>query len=408
MVGKTISHYTILEKLGEGGMGVVYKALDTKLERIVALKLLRPEIMGDQEATKRFIREARAASALNHPNITTIYEIGDWHGRDYICMEYLEGQTVKVKVKSNPLPIDDVLDIAIQTAEALQEAHAQDIIHRDIKSENIMVTPRGQVKLMDFGLAKLKGTTTLTKDGSTMGTIAYMSPEQTQGENVDQRTDIWSFGVVLYEMITGQLPFRGDYDQAVIYSILNEEPEAMVRLREDVPIELEQIVNQALTKNPNERYENISSMIEDLNPPKNRFGTKKSRRNSKPQKNVQSKLIYSLASVIVIIAISLVLRPTFLSDKIDSIAVLPFEDFSKDIKQEYFTDGITDTLITELSKISALRVISRTSVMQYKKESKSLAQIAEELNVDAVVEGSISREGDKVRISARLIKTMPD
>ena len=408
MVGKTISHYTILEKLGEGGMGVVYKALDTKLERIVALKLLRPEIMGDQEATKRFIREARAASALNHPNITTIYEIGDWHGRDYICMEYLEGQTVKVKVKSNPLPIDDVLDIAIQTAEALQEAHAQDIIHRDIKSENIMVTPRGQVKLMDFGLTKLKGTTTLTKDGSTMGTIAYMSPEQTQGENVDQRTDIWSFGVVLYEMITGQLPFRGDYDQAVIYSILNEEPEAMVRLREDVPIELEQIVNQALTKNPNERYENISSMIEDLNPPKNRFGTKKSRRNSKPQKNVQSKLIYSLASVIVIIAISLVLRPTFLSDKIDSIAVLPFEDFSKDIKQEYFTDGITDTLITELSKISALRVISRTSVMQYKKESKSLAQIAEELNVDAVVEGSISREGDKVRISARLIKTMPD
>jgi len=248
MIGKAISHYRILEKLGEGGMGIVYKAFDTKLEREVALKVLRPEAIGDSASRERFIREARAASALNHPNVTIIHEINEWHGQDFICMEYVAGETVKNKIKKGPMPLEEVLDIALQVAEALQEAHEHHVIHRDIKSENIMITPKGQVKVMDFGLAKIEGTATNTQIGTTMGTIAYMSPEQTRGESVDHRTDIWSFGVVLYEMLTGQLPFKGDYEQAVIYAILNEAPKSITGLRSGVPIKLEQIVEKALQK----------------------------------------------------------------------------------------------------------------------------------------------------------------
>jgi len=264
MIGKTISHYTILEKLGEGGMGIVYKAFDTKLERDVALKLLRLEAIGDPAAKERFIREARAASALNHPNITTIYEIDEWHGQDFICMEYVEGETVKKKIQSEQMPMDEVLSIATQTAEALQEAHERDIIHRDIKSENIMVTPKGQVKVMDFGLAKLKGVGGLTKNGTTMGTISYMSPEQARGEDVDHRTDIWSFGVVLYEMLTGQLPFKGDFEQAVIYSILNEEPRPIQEFRPDVPANFIHIINLFLEKDTSERYQSVQDVKVEL------------------------------------------------------------------------------------------------------------------------------------------------
>jgi serine/threonine protein kinase len=408
MIGKTISHYNILEKLGEGGMGMVYKAFDTKLEREVALKVLRHEAIGDPAAKERFIREARAASALNHPNITTIYEIDEWHGQDFICMEYVEGETVKKKIQSGQMSMDEVLNIAIQTAEGLQEAHEHDIIHRDIKSENIMVTPKGLVKVMDFGIAKLRGTSGLTKNGTTMGTISYISPEQAKNQDADHRSDIWSFGVVLYEMITGQLPFQGEYDQVVLYSIMNEEPAPMTGLRIGVPLELERLVKKALAKNPDERYEHIENMLEDLNAGKIQPGTERSKKISNSKNIIRSKLLYLFAGLIIIITTGLILKTTFLSNKIDSIAVLPFQDFSKNVEQEYFTDGMTDALITELSKISALRVISRTSVMQYKKDPKSLAQIAKELNVDAVVEGSVLREGDKVQITARLIKTMPE
>jgi len=264
MIGKTISHYKITEKLGEGGMGVVYKAFDTKLEREVALKLLRPEAMGDPVAKKRFIREAKAASALNHPNITTIHEIDEWHGLDFICMEYIQGETVKKKIQSGQMSMDEVLNIAAQTADALQEAHEHDITHRDIKSENIMVTPKGQVKVMDFGLAKLKGVGGLTKNGMTMGTISYMSPEQARGEDVDHRTDIWSFGVVLYEMITGKLPFKGGYEQAVIYSILNEEPESVQKYRPNLSFEFLHLLNKALKKNCEDRYLWTQDMLKDL------------------------------------------------------------------------------------------------------------------------------------------------
>jgi len=264
MINQTISHYKILEKLGEGGMGIVYKAFDTKLERTVALKVLRPETIGDPVAKSRFIREAKAASKLNHSNITTIYEVDEWHGRNFISMEFVEGQTLREKIRSGPLSIDDELNIAEQVAEALQEAHRQNIVHRDIKSENIMVTPNGKAKIMDFGLAKLKGMDTVTKTGTTIGTVAYMSPEQARGENIDFRTDIWSLGVVLYEMITGQLPFKGDYDQAVIYSILNYEPKPMSELCPQIPISLHNIVNTALKKQLEQRYQSIKEFSIDL------------------------------------------------------------------------------------------------------------------------------------------------
>ncbi len=264
MINKTISHYKILEKLGEGGMGIVYKAFDTKLERTVALKLLRPETIGDPDAKKRFIREARAASKLNHPNISTIYEVDEWHGRDFISMEFVEGLTLKEKVKSGPPSIEEVHNIAVQVAEALREAHDHGIVHRDIKSENIMVTPKGQVKVMDFGLAKLKGMKTMTKMGTTMGTVAYMSPEQARGEEVDFRTDIWSFGVVLYEMITGQLPFKGDYEQAVIYSILNEEPKPLMDFKIDVPEQFQVLISLALKKDHNARFQHIDRVFNSL------------------------------------------------------------------------------------------------------------------------------------------------
>jgi Tol biopolymer transport system component/tRNA A-37 threonylcarbamoyl transferase component Bud32 len=263
LTGKTISHYRVLAKIGEGGMGVVYQAEDTKLQRQVALKVLRSESIGDPAARKRFIREARAASQLNHPNITTIYEIGDWHGRDFISMELVEGQTIKEIIKIDVLPLKAVIGYALQIAQALNEAHKKGIIHRDIKSENIMVTTGGQIKVMDFGLAKISGTATQTQ-GVTMGTIAYMSPEQTRGETVDFRSDIWSFGVVLYEMITGTLPFKGGYEQAVIYSILSNTPEPVEKLRPEASKALISIINRTLEKDPVNRYQSFNELLIDF------------------------------------------------------------------------------------------------------------------------------------------------
>jgi serine/threonine protein kinase len=264
MIGKTISHYKILEKLGEGGMGIVYKAQDTKLDRIVAVKFLPKHLLCDEEAKTRFVHEAKAASSLDHPNIATIHEIDEAEGECFISMTYIEGQSVKDKIALAPLKLDEALDIAIQVAEGLQEAHDKGIVHRDIKSDNIMVTSKGQAKIMDFGLAKLKGVTRLTKTGATLGTTQSMSPEQAQGMEVDQRSDIFSFGVVLYEMFTGQLPFKGEHDQAVIYSILNEDPEPMTGLRTGVPLELERIVDKALEKKKEDRYQHVEDMLIDL------------------------------------------------------------------------------------------------------------------------------------------------
>jgi serine/threonine protein kinase len=263
-IGKTITHYNIMKKLGEGGLGIVYKAQDTKLQRTVAIKILKPEAIGDPDARRRFLREARAASALNHANIMTIYEIDKWKGRDFIVMEYVEGRTIKAVIENEKVPIKNVIDVAIQIANALQEAHEHDIIHRDIKSENIMVTPKEQVKVMDFGLAKIAGMETKSNIETTMGTIAYMSPEQTRGEPLDCRTDIWSLGVVLYEMITGELPFKGDYEQAIIYSILSEKPKTISALRTDVPSTLADITDKALSKKKEARFASAEELLNTL------------------------------------------------------------------------------------------------------------------------------------------------
>jgi len=265
MVGKTISHYKVIEKLGEGGMGVVYKAEDTKLKRLVALKFLPREFIRDREAKKRFIHEAQAASALEHNNICNIHEIDETEdGQLFIIMAHYEGETLKGKIEQGPLGIAELMDIAIQIGEGLAAAHEADITHRDIKPANIMLTKRGEVKILDFGLAKLRGQTRLTKEGTTLGTAAYMSPEQAQGQEVDQRTDIFSLGVLLYEMLTGQQPFRGDYESAVFYAILNETPEPITGLRTGVPIELERVVFKCLEKAPEERYQSATDLLVDL------------------------------------------------------------------------------------------------------------------------------------------------
>ena len=264
MIGQTISHYKITEKLGEGGMGVVYKAEDIRLERTVALKFLGSSALQDDESKARFIHEAKAAAALNHPNICTIYEIDQADGQPFIAMECIEGTSVKQKVESRPLPLDEAFDIAIQAAQGIHAAHRQEIVHRDIKSANIMVSSEGLTKVMDFGLAQLAGRTKLTKTGSSLGTPAYMSPEQALGEKVDHRSDIWSFGVVLYEMVTGQLPFKGEVEAAVAYGIVNEEPELPTGLRSGVPIELDRVVSKALAKSREERYQHIDELLVDL------------------------------------------------------------------------------------------------------------------------------------------------
>ncbi|MDI6766671.1 MAG: protein kinase [Bacteroidota bacterium] len=264
MIGQMISHYRIIEKLGEGGMGVVYKAEDNKLKRIVALKFLPKEFLCDSEAKSRFVHEAQAASALNHPNITTVHEIDEVEGECFISMEYIEGKSIKELAKGKELPVEEILSIAIQIAEGLSKAHQKDIVHRDIKSDNIIITHDGLAKIMDFGLAKLKGVTKLTKTGTTLGTVQYMSPEQAQGIEIDQRSDIFSFGVVLYEMITGQLPFKGEHEAAVLYSLINETPEPLARYKANVPVGLQKIVDKALQKDRSIRYQSAVEIIADL------------------------------------------------------------------------------------------------------------------------------------------------
>ena len=264
MIGLNISHYKILEKLGEGGMGVVYKAEDTRLERIVALKFLAAHLLKDAESRKRFEREAKAVAALSHPNICTIHEIDEADGRTFLALEFVEGESLQARIEAGPLPLKDALDLARQVADGLQAAHEKAIVHRDIKPGNLLITPKGQLKILDFGLALLTESSKLTQLDTTLGTIAYMSPEQTMAAGTDSRTDIWALGVVLYEMVCGQLPFRGDYDKAVMYSITSEEPEPLTGLRTGVPMELEWMISKCLAKQAPERYQNAADLIVDL------------------------------------------------------------------------------------------------------------------------------------------------
>jgi serine/threonine protein kinase len=264
MIGKEILHYKILEKLGEGGMGIVYKAEDSRLNRQVAIKVLPPHLLIAQDDRARFQREAKAAAALNHAAIATVYEINEFEGAPFIAMEYVEGKTLNHHIEKGPLPLKDAINVAIRVAEGLKAAHAKGIVHRDIKSSNIILDPEMQAKILDFGLAKTSMSTRLTQMGSTIGTMAYMSPEQVNGQDVDQRSDLWSLGVVLYEMISGRLPFRAEYDQAILFAILNEQPQPLTAIRTGVPMSLEWIVNKLMAKDPAERYQNANDLIIDL------------------------------------------------------------------------------------------------------------------------------------------------
>jgi non-specific serine/threonine protein kinase len=417
MVGKTISHYKILEKLGEGGMGIVYKAQDLKLDRFVALKFLPLHPTTSGEEKERFIHEAKSASALQHNNICAIHEIDETEdGLIFICMDYYEGDTLNKKINEKPLPLEEAIDIAIQIAQGLTKAHQKEIVHRDIKPANIMLTMEGVIKLLDFGLAKLPTQTKLTKEGTTLGTIAYISPEQARGDEVDYRTDIWSLGVIIYEMLIGQLPFKGDYDQAVLYSIINDEIDPITELRSGLPMELEQIITKCLQKDPADRYQHVDEIIVDL-----RSLKKESESVSPPLKEDSIKkrsktLKISSAVLIIIIIVFAGYFFIFEQDKSEiaddglskwenSIAVLPFADLSPGKDQEYFCDGMTEQIITNLSKIKRLKVIARTSVMIYKNTNKQIPEIGKELSVTHILEGSIRKHGNNIRVTAQLINT---
>ena len=367
MIGKTIFHYKIIEKLGEGGMGVVYKAEDTKLKREVAIKFLPRFISANKEERQRFEIEAQAAALLNHPNIATIYAIEETEDEMFIVMEYIDGVELKDKIKSGPVPVDEAINIATQIAEGLEAAHKKGIVHRDIKSSNIMITKGGKVKIMDFGLAKIIGGTELTKIGSTVGTAAYMSPEQARGEELDNRTDIWSFGVVLYEMITGQLPYKGDYEQAVIYSILNEDPKPITELRGDTPSQLSHIVEKTLQKNPENRYQTTKDLIEEL------------KTVDKSGSSIQGKKVTH------------------------TVAVLPFTNMSNDKEQEYFCDGMAEDIINDLTHLEGLHVVARTSSFAFKDKNLDIREIGMKLGVHSIVEGSVRKAGNRLRITAQLI-----
>jgi tetratricopeptide (TPR) repeat protein/predicted Ser/Thr protein kinase len=363
MIGKTISHYKIIEEIGRGGMGVVYKAEDTKLGRTVALKFLAQ--IGDDEDRARFIHEAKAAASLNHPNICTIHEIDEAGDQYFIAMEHIEGRSLKEMIASGPLGIDEAVDIAMQVARGLHAAEEKGIVHRDIKSANIMITPHGEAKIMDFGLAKVAGGTQLTKEGMTLGTVAYMSPEQARGEGIDRRTDIWSLGVVIYEMLTGRRPFQGDYDQAVMYSILNDDPEPLSSVRTGVPLELERLVDKALSKDRGERYQHADGLIADLKRIK-REAESSSRRvpsetaAGKPAKRRTAAVITAVVIICAVIVGYLVLRPILFEEPLVSapvpIAVISFENHTGDAEYEYLRTVIPNLLITSLEQSEYVHV----------------------------------------------------
>ena len=428
MVGSTISHYKILSELGRGGMGIVYKAQDTKLERPVALKFLAAHAIEDPEHKARFVREAKAAARLDHQNICPVYEIDEADGQTFLAMAYLEGQTLKAKIAERPLKLDDALDIAVQTAQGLQAAHENEVVHRDIKPANLMLTEQGQVKIMDFGLAQLADRSQLTRTTTMLGTPAYMSPEQAQRRPTDRRTDIWSLGVVIYEMVTGRLPFEGERQEAVLYAIANEEPERITALRAGLPMELDRIVAKALAKQPDERYPHVDDLLVDLRALQKVSET--TRVKSPPAALAAPLKRWIAAGALGLLTLGFGayllwhgLVPSeeditatrgsreAVSDQ-KMIAVLPFENLGAP-EDEYFADGMTEEIISRLAALDGLGVISRTSAMQYKESPLSLRQIGEELGVDYVLEGTVrwqrSASGpSQVRVTPQLIRVAED
>ena len=434
MIGQTISHYKILEKLGEGGMGIVYKAHDSELDRAVAMKFLPQYLTSDAAEKERFHHEARAASALNHPNISTIYEIKEFESQIYLAMEYVEGKTLKQLIEADPLPIKKALDTAIQVCDGLGAAHEKGVVHRDIKSDNIMVTPKGQVKIMDFGLAKVKGATKLTKAGSTLGTAAYMSPEQAQGEEVDQRSDIFSFGVVLYELLTSKLPFRGEHHAALMYSLINEDPVPIARFNEKVTPEIERIVSKALAKDKEDRYQHVDEMLADIRRERKHLEYARagyattatmSQASMQPVEKKKNFLRYIIpaAAIVIVVILLLIFNPfnfqistqkgVAASEK-NSLAVMYFENIPDPEDKDHTGEMLTNLLTTSLFQTKDLEVISRERLYDLQKElgqadartiSPSMAtKVAQRAGVSMMLLGSILQRQPSLAITYRLIE----
>ena len=389
-------------------MGVVYKARDTKLDRTVALKFLpeRPAVTGDERA--RFVREAQTAAGIDHPNVCTIFEVGETpEGRLYIAMALYDGETLQEKVARGPMPIDQVLDIARQAAEGLHAAHEKGLVHRDVKCSNIMVTAKGQVKIMDFGLAAGTGLPRLTQSGTALGTVHCMSPEQARGEKTDQRTDIWALGVVMYEMITGRLPFKSEYPEALVYAILHETPDPPTAVRSDVPLDLERIVTKAMAKNADERYQRVEDLLVDLRTLRRQAGSSSQEKPAPPRLLTGRRGVFVTATGSLLVLLCIILyfaapwRPPPEEGKF--IAVLPLENLSGRADDEPFCDGMTESIITNIARASGMSVIDRNSVFKYKNRQVDIHQVGHDLGVNYVLEGSVQRLEDRFRVNAHLV-----